>query len=111
MAGDKVGAPDGYSSDSGTMQSKAGELEDAAEDAKSDVADNSTPELAKKDFGNEHVDAGETYAEHIKEITAGAKGMCATLSSFAQKIQQARSQYDQADAEQQANVQQMNGSM
>jgi len=111
MSGSTVGAPDGYSADSDTMQSAAGAIKEAADDAKSNVEKTGNTELTEQDFGEAHTKWHQKYSAGVEEIDAGATEMCVMLSSFAAQIKQARAEYDQAEAQQQAAIQNLERDM
>lgn len=109
--GSGVGAPSGYTAETGTLARQAQAIHDAAETAQGDVEGLAPAKVTEADFGTEHGQWAADFTAAVDELGKGAGAMCAALISLATSIGAAGQQYAAAESEQSAAVSQSGSGM
>ncbi|EHR49037.1 hypothetical protein SacmaDRAFT_0741 [Saccharomonospora marina XMU15] len=109
--GSGVGAPSGYTAETGSLARQSQAIHDAAEAAQGEVEGLAPAKVAEADFGTEHGQWAADFTASIEQLGKGAGAMCTALISLATSIGSAGQQYAAAEAEQSSAVAQSGSGM
>jgi hypothetical protein len=95
--GSGVGAPDGYTTDTGQMSSAGRNISTKAEDAKGDVDEVKPAKVQVAEFGTKHQEWHPDYSAAIEAFGTAATAMCDNLMAFAGQLGDAGTSYDASE--------------
>lgn len=92
--GPGVGAPDGYTTDTGQMSSAGRNINTKAEDAKGEVDEVKPAKVQAAEFGTKHQEWQKDYSAAIEAFGTASTAMCDNLMAFAGQLGGAGTSYD-----------------